>query len=327
MARKRLVSGMRTTGSLHLGHLLGTLENWVRLQNDYDCFFFAAVWHAFTDRLKIENLPAVVDEIVIDWLSVGIDPAKAVVFRQSSLWQHAELSTILGMYTPLGWLERCPTFKDEVRDDEARSQVSLGKLVYPVLMTADVAVYKAEAVPVGRDQLPHLELAREILRRFNGQIAPIFPEPKEILSEVPLLLGIDNRKMSKSYGNAIELRETPESLKQKIHLMITDPQRVRRHDPGRPEVCTVYAYHRIFTPDRLDEIAQGCRTAGIGCRDCKDILCERLENRLAPIRERRLALEKQPGLVRDVLAAGERRAHEVAAQTMGEVRRALGFVA
>jgi len=317
---------MRTTGSLHLGHLEGTLKNWLRLQEEYDCFYFAAVWHAFTDRLRIENLPAIIDEMIIDWMSVGIDPKKSVIFRQSSLLQHAELSTILGMYTPLGWLERCPTFKNEVRDDESRSQVSLGKLAYPVLMTADVAVYKAEAVPVGKDQLPHLELAREILRRFNSQIGQIFPEPKEILSDVPLLLGIDNRKMSKSYGNAIELRETPETLKRKIHLMITDPKRIRRNDPGNPDICTVYAYHKIYTGNRLDELGNGCRTAGIGCRDCKGVLFASLDSMLEPIRRRRVELEKQPDLVRDVLTEGEHRANEVAEQTMSEVRRALGFL-
>jgi len=326
MAKKRLVSGMRTTGSLHLGHYEGTLKNWVRLQETYDCFYFAAVWHAFTDRMKIENLPAVMAEMVIDWMSVGIDPEKAVIFRQSAMPQHAELSTILGNFTPLSWLERCPTFKDEVRDEEAHSRVSVGKLMYPVLMTADVAVYKAQAVPVGRDQLPHLELSREILRRFNGQHGEIFPEPGEVLSDVPLLLGIDNRKMSKSYNNAIELRETPKSLKEKIHLMITDPQRVRRNDPGNPDVCTVYAYQKIYAPDRLEEIGQGCRTAGIGCRDCKNILNERLEGLLGPIRERRAALEAKSGLVRDVLHAGEARARVVAEETMEEVRKALGFL-
>ena len=326
MPKKRLVSGMRTTGSLHLGHLEGTLRNWVRLQDDYDCFFFAAVWHAFTDRLSIDRLPEVIEEMVVDWVSVGIDPARAVVFRQSEILEHAELSTILGMYTPLGWLERCPTFKDEVREEDSRERVSLGKLVYPVLMTADVAVYKAEAVPVGRDQLPHLELAREILRRFNGQNSEIFPEPKEILSDVPLLLGIDNRKMSKSYQNSIELRDSPEELKKKIHLMITDPQRVRRNDPGNPDVCTVYAYHKIYTGDRLEEIAGGCRSAGIGCRDCKNILLERLNTMLEPIRCKRLELEKRPDDIRDILTTGEKNAKQVAGETMAEVRRALGFV-
>ncbi|MFZ2959276.1 MAG: tryptophan--tRNA ligase [Candidatus Ozemobacteraceae bacterium] len=326
-AKKRLVSGMRTTGTLHLGHLEGTLRNWTKLQESYDCFFFCAVWHAFTDRLKIENLPAVIDEMVIDWLSVGIDPEKAVVFRQSSMFQHAELSTILSMFTPLGWLERCPTFKDDVRDEESRERVSLGKLAYPVLMTADVAVYKAQAVPVGRDQLPHLELSREILRRFNFQHGEIFPEPVEILSDVPMLLGIDNRKMSKSYNNAIELRETPENLKNKVQQMITDPARVRRQDKGNPDVCTVFAYHKIYTQERLTEIAEGCRSAGIGCRDCKGILFERLNTMLEPIRAKRMQLETRKGLVAEVLAAGEKRAREEAEKTMDQVRRVMGFIA
>lgn len=326
MAKKRLVSGMRTTGSLHLGHLEGTLRNWVQLQENYDCYYFAAVWHAFTDRLKIDGLAGIIHEMVIDFMSVGIDPDKAVIFRQSQMLQHAELCTILSMFTPLGWLERCPTFKDKAHDDSSRSAVSLGLLQYPVLMTADVAVYKAEAVPVGRDQLPHLELSREILRRFNNQVGrDLFPEPKEVLSEVPLLLGIDNRKMSKSYNNSIELRDDSETLKRKIHLMITDPQRVRRNDPGNPEVCTVYAYHSIYTKDRLPEIASGCRSAGIGCRDCKNILLERLNGTLDPIRAKRQELESRKGLVKEVLAAGEKKAAIIAEETMSEVRSILGF--
>jgi tryptophanyl-tRNA synthetase len=326
MTKKRLVSGMRTTGSLHLGHLEGTLKNWVSLQDKYECFFFAAVWHAFTDRLKIDNLPAVIDEMIVDWLSVGIDPEKSVIMRQSSMHEHAELSTILCNFTPLGWLERCPTFKDDVRDEEARSKVSLGKLMYPVLMTADIAAYNAEVVPVGRDQLPHLELSREIIRRFNGNFGEILKEPEAVLSSVPLLLGIDKRKMSKSYNNSIELRETADSLKDKIQQMITDPQRVRRNDPGDPEVCTVFSYHKIYTQDRLEEIAAGCRSAAIGCRDCKKILFERLNDMLEPIRCRRAAIEAKPGYVAEVLAAGEKRAHEVAGETMNTVRKAMGFI-
>jgi len=326
MTKKRLVSGMRATGSLHLGHLEGILKNWVRLQDDYDCFYFIADWHAFTDRLKIENLPQIQKEIIIDWLSVGIDPQKVVIFRQSALLEQAEMCVILGMFTPLGWLERCPTFKDEVRDEESGERVTLGKLQYPVLMTADVATYKAQAVPVGRDQLPHLELAREIIRRFNGQYGEILAEPASVLSDVPCLLGIDNRKMSKSYDNSIELRETSDSLKKKIHLMITDPQRVRKHDPGNPDVCTVYSYQKIYAPDRIEEIASGCKTAGIGCRDCKTILFDRINSMLETFRQRRVELEKQKNLVEEILLHGENKAHQIAGQTMNEVRRAMGFI-
>jgi len=325
MAKKRLVSGMRTTGSLHLGHLEGTLKNWVALQDQYECLFFAAVWHAHTDRLKIENLPEVIREMIVDWISVGIDPEKSYIFRQSEMHEHAELSTILSNLTPLGWLERCTSFKDEVRDEETRSKVSVGKLMYPVLMTADVAVYKSEIVPVGKDQLPHLELSREIIRRFNGQFGEILPEPEAKLSSVPLLLGIDKRKMSKSYNNGIYLRETPESLKQKVQMMITDPQRVRRNDPGDPDVCAVYAYHKIYTPDRLEEIAAGCRDASIGCRDCKNILFERLNAMLEPIRQRRCEIEQRKGYVEEVLAAGEEKAHRIAGETIAEIRAAMGF--
>ena len=316
---------MRTTGSLHLGHMEGTLRNWVRLQDDHECFFFLADWHAFTDRLKIDNLSEIVRNMVIDWLSVGIDRSRSVIFRQSAIVQHAELCTIFGMFVPLGWLERCPTFKDDVRDEQTRERVSLGKLQYPVLMTADIALYNADTVPVGRDQLPHLELAREIIRRFNGHFEPIFTEPKDVLSEVPVLLGIDNRKMSKSYNNSIELRETTESLQQKVLSMITDPQRVRRNDPGNPEICTVFTWHKIYTPEKLAEIDQGCRTADIGCRDCKKILLQKLEEMLEQIRQRRSELEKQPDLVCEVLAAGEKRASEIASETMQRVRKAMGL--
>lgn len=326
MAKKRLVSGMRTTGSLHLGHLEGTLRNWVELQDKYDCFFFAAVWHAFTDRLKIENLPQVIDEMIIDWLSVGIDPEKAVIFRQSAMPQHAELSTILSMFTPLGWLERCPTFKTEIRDEAQRGALASGKLMYPVLQTADIAVYNGEFVPVGKDQIPHIELSREIIRKFNGQYGKILTEPGVLLSKVPLLLGIDNRKMSKSYNNGIDLRETPKGLKKKINKMITDTQRVRREDTGNPEVCSVYAYHKIYTPDELDEIADGCRTAKIGCGDCKKKLFEKLNNVLEPYRLKRIELEKDISYIHDVLREGEKKAQVVAEQTMDKIRKAMGFI-
>jgi tryptophanyl-tRNA synthetase len=326
MVKKRLVSGMRTTGSLHLGHLEGTLKNWVELQDEYECFFFAAVWHAFTDRLKIENLAQITREMVVDWLSVGIDPDKSVIFRQSAMHEHAELCTILSNMTPLGWLERCPTFKDEVRDNKARSGVSLGKLMYPVLQTADIAAYNGEVVPVGKDQLPHLELSREIVRRFNTHAGKVLVEPQPKLSPVPMLLGIDKRKMSKSYDNGIYLRETPESLKKKIQMMVTDPQRVRRNDPGDPEVCTVYSYHKIYNPDRLEEIASGCRNAGIGCRDCKQILFDSLDSMLEGYRQKRAEIEAKEGYVEEVLAEGEKKAHQIAGQTMQKVRQAMGFL-
>lgn len=325
MTGKRLVSGMRTTGSLHLGHLEGTMKNWVLLQDKYECLFFAAVWHAFTDKF-VDNVSTLAHDMIVDWLSVGIDPEKAILFRQSAMPEHAELSTILSNFTPLSWLERCPTFKDFVRSDDTRSSVSAGKLMYPILMTADIAVYNAEAVPVGKDQIPHLELSREIIRRFNAQCGEILKEPEPVLSAVPLLLGIDNRKMSKSYNNSIELRETAEDLKGKIQQMITDPQRVRRNDPGDPEVCTVYSYHKIYTSDRIDEIAQGCRNAGIGCRDCKAILFERINNMLEPYRAKRAEIEDRKGYVEEILCEGEKKAHILAGEVMESVRKAMGFI-
>ncbi len=325
MAKPRLVSGMRTTGSLHLGHLEGTLRNWVRFQDDYECLFFAADWHAHTDRLEIDNLPQITHDMFIDWLSVGLDPAKVTLFRQSHMPQTAELCTLLSMFTPLGWLERCPTFKDEVRDEDTRERCSLGKLMYPVLMTADVALYQAAKIPVGKDQIPHLELSREILRRFNNTHPDMFVEPQPVLSEVPMLLGIDNRKMSKSYNNAIELRDSADALKNKVHNMITDPQRVRRNDPGNPDVCTVFSYHKIYTPARTAEIDPACRAGTIGCRDCKGELLTSLERVLAPIRERRAQFEATPGLIPELLARGEKRATEIADATIDRVRRAMGF--
>lgn len=322
---KVLVSGMRTTGSLHLGHLVGTLENWVKLQENHRCYFFLAVWHAFTDRLSIPDLQNIIKNMVIDWISVGIDPCKSVIFRQSAVPQHAELAIIFSMFTPLGWLERCPTFKEDVRDDEARSYVSLGKLSYPVLMTADIAAYKGEVVPVGKDQLPHLELAREIIRRFNSHIFPLFPEPKEYLSETPILLGLDNRKMSKSYNNTIELRDSSETVLAKINSMITDPQRVKRYDPGNPEVCNVYNYHKIFSLIQLEEIYNSCKTASIGCKDCKKILFRNIEQKLTPIREKRFQLEKNPNLVFDILNEGEKIAKARSESVLQEVRSKLNF--
>lgn len=322
MTRKRLVSGMRTTGSLHLGHLEGTLKNWAALQDNYECLYFAAVWHAFTDRY-VENVSEITKSMVTDWLSVGIDPNKSIIFRQSAMSEHAELSTLLSNFTPLGWLERCPTFKDFVRGVDTRAGVMSGKLMYPVLMTADIAVYNADVVPVGKDQLPHLELSREIIRAFNARCGNILNEPKAILSAVPMLLGIDNRKMSKSYNNSIELRETPEGLKAKIHQMITDPQRIKRTDAGNPEICTVYAYHKIYTPQRLNELAEGCKTAGIGCRDCKAILFENINNTLEPYRIKRAEIEANKGFVDDVLREGEKKAHVLANEVMSKIRKAM----
>ncbi|NLM17049.1 MAG: tryptophan--tRNA ligase [Candidatus Riflebacteria bacterium] len=324
MPKKILVSGMRTTGDLHLGHLEGTLKNWVNLQEDYECYFFAAVWHAFTDTI-ISDVKEKTHSMIIDWLSVGLDPEKSVIFRQSAMPQHAELSIILNNFTPLGWLERCPTYKDFVRDDSTRAGVSAGKLTYPVLMTADIAVYKADLVPVGKDQIPHMELSREIIRRFNQYAGDVLVEPKELLSDVPLMLGVDNRKMSKSYDNAINLREEPKSLKAKIQQMITDPQRIRKTDPGEPEVCNVYAYHKIYVKDKLEATADGCRTASIGCKDCKKILFERINNMLEPFRQKRAELEKQPDYITDVLKEGEKKASLVADQTIAEVRKGLGL--
>jgi len=323
--KDRVLSGMQASGRLHLGNLLGALENWKRLQDRYECFFFVADWHALTSNYAD---PAVVQEatweMLIDWLAAGVDPEKSTLFVQSWVMEHAELHLLLSMITPLPWLERVPTYREKQQELKERDLGTYGFLGYPVLQAADILIYKAQHVPVGVDQLPHLELTREIARRFNHFYGPVFPEPQALLTEVPKLPGVDGRKMSKSYNNAIFLSDPPETVAKKIRSMITDPARKRRHDPGNPEVCTVYAFHRIYTdPTQVQEIDQGCRTAGIGCVDCKKILEERLLAAMAPFWERRREWSACGTQVREVAAAGSARAREVAAQTMAEVREAM----
>jgi tryptophanyl-tRNA synthetase len=320
----RIFSGMRPTGRLHLGNYLGALDNWVKLQHDYECFFSVVDWHALTTAYKdTELLRENIREMTIDWLSAGLDPEGAVIFRQSDVKEHGELHLLLSMITPLSWLERCPTYKEQLKQLADREITTYGFLGYPVLMAADILVYKADTVPVGEDQLPHLELAREIVRRFNFLYEPVFPEPQSKLTQVPLLPGLDGRKMSKSYGNVLLLAEDPEVLKGKIRQMVTDPQRVRRHDPGDPEVCPVFAFHKVFSPQQLDFIDVECRRAGIGCVDCKKQLWTNLIEELGPIYERRQELEKDPGFVEDVLREGAVKARQVAEKTMAEVRKVM----
>ncbi|MGI6037861.1 MAG: tryptophan--tRNA ligase [Limnochordia bacterium] len=320
----RIFSGMRPTGRLHLGNYLGALDNWVKLQHDYECFFSVVDWHALTTAYKdTELLRENIREMTIDWLSAGLDPEGAVIFRQSDVKEHGELHLLLSMITPLSWLERCPTYKEQLKQLADREITTYGFLGYPVLMAADILVYKADTVPVGEDQLPHLELAREIVRRFNFLYEPVFPEPQSKLTQVPLLPGLDGRKMSKSYGNVLLLAEDPEVLKGKIRQMVTDPQRVRRHDPGDPEVCPVFAFHKVFSPQQLDFIDVECRRAGIGCVDCKKQLWTNLIEELGPIYERRQELEKDPDFVEDVLREGAVKARQVAEKTMAEVRKVM----
>lgn len=323
-ARERVLSGMRPTGRLHLGNYLGALDNWVRLQDTHECFFFVANWHALTTGAEqVREIPANTIEMVADWLGAGLDPERCTLFVQSLVPEHAELHLLLSMVTPLGWLERVPTYKEMVEQLGIESP-SYGLLGYPLLQAADILMYKPRWVPVGLDQVPHIELTREVARRFNHTFGPVFPEPQAKLTEVPKVPGIDGRKMSKSYGNTIYLADSAETVRQKVRPMMTDPARKRRTDPGNPEVCPVFDLHRIFTPAADREwAAAGCRTAAIGCLDCKEVLLRHMEPVLAPIRERRQAFAEKPDRIVEILRQGSARARAVAQATMEDVRRVV----
>ena len=325
MNNKRIVSGMRPTGKLHLGHFHGVLDNWLALQNEYECFFFAADWHSLTtEYANTSEIRESIHDMVLDWLAFGIDPEKSVIFQQSHVPQHAELNLILSMITPVSWLERNPTYKEMQENLTARDLSTFGFLGYPVLMASDIILYKAGKVPVGHDQLPHLEITREIARRFNHLYGPVFPEPAAYLTETPKLLGLDGRKMSKSYGNAIFLSESAEETTKKVMSMVTDVERPRRTDPGEPDRCVAFTLHLLYTPEEeRAEIVKACRSAQIGCVDCKKRLTRNVVDALAPFRAKRTELAAQPGLVEDVLAAGSSSAALEAAVTMTEVRQAI----
>jgi tryptophanyl-tRNA synthetase len=324
--RERVLSGMRPSGRLHVGHLLGALANWRELQERYDCFYFVADWHALTSEYA--DTGAVHEsgrQMVLDWLAAGIDPAQAVIFRQSGVIEHAELFLLLSMVTPLSWLERCPTYKEQLEQVRDKDLHTFGFLGYPVLQTADIIMYRANWVPVGVDQLPHLELAREIVRRFNGFYGEgIFPEPQPKLTEFPKIPGTDGRKMSKSYGNSIFLSDTAEETGKKILPMVTDPARVRRTDPGDPAKCPVFTLHGIATPaEERARLAEGCRGAGIGCIECKRALIGHLNDYLAPLRLRREQLAADPAAVDRILEEGTARARAEAGRVMAAVRAAM----
>jgi len=333
--RKTILSGMRPTGRLHLGHLHGALGNWVRLQREQRCFFFVADWHALTTDPEHTALitPNSLD-MVIDWLAAGLDPTQAVLFAQSAVKEHAELHLLFSMITPTPWLVRNPTVKEQARDlgllgseDESElMKLNYGLLGYPVLQSADILMYKATGVPVGVDQAPHIELTREIARRFNNLYGTVFPEPETILTEVPKVPGTDGRKMSKSYNNAVFLSDMPQDVDTKLSRMMTDPRRVRRKDPGEPNDCPAFNLHRIYcTPEEIAYVSEGCRTAGIGCLDCKKVMIKHVIAELAPIHERRTALERQPDKVTAVLERGNEQAREIARATMHEVRSAMAL--
>ncbi len=327
MSEKRplVVSGMRPTGRLHLGHLHGALANWVRLQADNDCYFFSADWHALTTSYdRTELVKQSEREMFVDFIAAGIDPERATLFVQSQVKQHAELYLLLGMITPLGWLERSPSYKEMRENITDRDLALYGFLGYPVLMTADIILYKATRVPVGADQVSHLELCREIVRRFNFHYGEVFPEPQPLLTEAAKVLGTDGRKMSKSYGNAIELGESAESTAKKIMGMVTDPARKLRKDPGNPDVCGIYYLHKVYsTPDTVAWVDTNCRTAGIGCVDCKKKLLEKLGPDQERMREKREALLARPKELDDIVQLGTRKARDTAERTMVQVREAM----
>ena len=327
----RIFSGMRPTGKLHLGNYLGALQNWVDLQDNYECIYSAVDVHALTtitSPAETRDIQPNIHEMVLDWLAAGLDPDRSIIFIQSHVPEVMTLHTLLSMVVPMGWLLRVPTFKEKVRQmSETEESVNYGLVGYPVLQTADIILYKANMVPVGEDQLPHLELAREIVRRFNNMFGYTFPEPQARLTEAPLILGLDGQqKMSKSLDNHIDMAAIPEDTLKRVLTAFTDPQRTHRNIPGRPEVCNVYSLHKIFSPPaEVETVYQECTTASRGCVDCKKHLAKGINEYLEPFRERRRNYESQPGMVRDLLADGAKRAKVIAEQTIAEVKDKMGL--
>jgi tryptophanyl-tRNA synthetase len=316
---------MRPTGKLHLGHLVGALENWVALQGEYENYHLIADYHALTTSLDTSRLKENSEEMVIDWLAAGIDPQKSPVFRQSQIKEHAELHLLFSMLITTARLERNPTVKDQVRDLNIE-HMTYGHLGYPVLQSADILLYKGEVVPVGEDQVPHVEITREIARHFNANYGNVFPEPEPKLTKFARLPGLDgNMKMSKSAGNTILLSDTPEEIRSRMKRAVTDPKKVRKGDPGTPEICLVYTYHKKFNAAETDEIAAGCRSGALGCVDCKLRVAGRIADALAPLREKRSYYESHPGEVTEILLAGEKQAKQVAQATMEEVHTAMNL--
>ena len=332
--KKRVLSGMRPTGKLHLGNYKGALYNWVRLQSQYECYFFIADWHALTtDYADPSQVEQNVKDVELDWLGAGLDPEQCVIFIQSKVKQHAELHLLFSMITPLGWLERVPTYKEQQENLTTKDLSTYGFLGYPLLQSADILVYQADFVPVGQDQVAHVELTREVARRFNqfykngtAPDRPILPEPQVLLTPSPKLPGTDGRKMSKSYGNTILMSDPEPVVRTKLKTMVTDPARVRRSDPGNPDICPVGDLHKVFSSAEVQrKVWEGCTTAGIGCIECKSWLADAVVAELAPIQERRRKFEDNPALVTEILEAGKQRATVRAEQTMVQVRAAMGL--
>ncbi len=323
--KKRILSGMRPTGKLHLGHLVGALENWVNLQNEFENYHLIADYHALTTDLDSSNIHQNSIDMLIDWLSVGLDPDKSPMFRQSQIKQHTELYLIFSMLITSARLERNPTVKDQVRDLNIES-ITYGHLGYPVLQSADILLYKGEIVPVGDDQVPHIEITREIARRFNLQYSFVFSEPEPLLTKFSRLPGLDgSQKMSKSAGNTILISNEPEEIQRKMRSAVTDPLKIRRGDPGRPEICLVYTYHQKFNPTETDEIGSNCRKGSLGCVDCKTKCSTKIIEHLAPFREKRKYYEENKHVVQEILHDGELKCRKIAESTMNEVRTVMGF--
>ena len=327
MNNQRVLSGMRPTGKLHLGHLIGVLSNWAALQEDYDCIFSVADWHALTTKYnQTEKIQEYTREMVIDWLSAGIDPEESIIHIQSDVAEIAELQLLFSMITSVSRLERNPTYKEQIEELGMKDSVPLGLLAYPVLQAADILIYKAGVVPVGKDQLPHVEITRDIARRFNHIYdTEVFPIPEPKLGEVPKLLGIDGRKMSKSYGNAIYLSDGKDQIAEKINEMVTDPKRIRLDDPGHPEVCSVFDYYQIFAKKEADEVATQCRQAELGCRDCKARMTDVVVDYMSEFHQRRAKFEQNPEIVDQILAKGAKKAREIASETLTEVRQIMNL--
>ena len=325
MAEKKIIlSGMRPTGQLHWGNYTGALENWLRLQDEYSCFFMVADWHVLTTALdRADEIPGNSREMILDWLAAGLDPERSVIFVQSQIKEHAELFLLMSMHISMGRLERNPTFKEQVKDLDLKGEISFGHLGYPVLMAADILVYRANVVPVGEDQVPHLELAREMARRFNHHFSPIFPVPEALLTKFARFPGTDGKRMSKSLGNTIELSASPEEIKKKLMPAFTDPARQRRTDPGDPDICAVYTWYQKFMPEAAEETAPECRSAARGCVDCKKKLLAGVVEHFAPLRERREFYVANPKVVDEIIHDGCARARTAAQDTMARVRDAM----
>ncbi|MEW6715173.1 MAG: tryptophan--tRNA ligase [Nitrospirota bacterium] len=325
LSKKRVLSGMQPSGRLHIGNLVGALQNWVKLQDEYQCYYFVADWHSLTSQYADTSpIRDNIMDLLVNWLAAGLDPEKATIFIQSRVPEHAELHLLLSMITPLGWLERVPSYKEKQLEVKDKDLNTYGFLGYPLLQSADILIYKANYVPVGVDQVSHLEITREICRRFNNFYGEVFPEPEALLTEFPKVPGLDGRKMSKTYDNCIYLSDTPAEVEQKIKTMMTDPQRVKRTDSGDPELSPVFQLHKIFsTKEEQDEVSEGCRTAGIGCLDCKKILIKNLFSVLEPIWEKRGKFLNKPEIIKEIIDAGSLKAREIASNTIAEATRAI----